>query len=163
MNRLSRHTVGWRHPCPATLSTGPRPIDIYALAAVHPLDVCCYRCSRPVCVSVATAAACWLSCSGEKPIVYDREWRMHMPNPNLLRVTAGSGPDDIPRSLVDLVYDCGAYQPEQRPSMREVSTVSFCPALLCSALVCSGLPSLSWSALVCPRLPQTALLCPALP
>ena len=75
--------------------------------------------------AIAAAAALSFSvCTGEKPIVYDREWRMHMPNPNLLRVTAGTGPDAIPRSLVDLVYDCGAYQPEQRPSMREVST---CP------------------------------------
>lgn len=45
---------------------------------------------------------------------------MHMPNPNLLRVPVGSGPDAIPRSLVDLVSDCGAYSPEQRPSMRQV-------------------------------------------
>jgi len=71
--------------------------------------VCCTTCFWQT-----TAAA------GEKPIVYDREWRMHMPNPNLLRVNVGSGPDAIPRTLVDLVYDCGAYGPEQRPSMREV-------------------------------------------
>lgn len=58
---------------------------------------------------------------GEKPIVYDREWRMHMPNPNLLRVSTGSGPDAIPATLVDLVADCGEYSPAKRPSMREVS------------------------------------------
>jgi hypothetical protein len=61
------------------------------------------------------------ACVGEKPITYDREWRMHMPNPNLLHVSVGSGPDTIPRSLVDLVSDCGSYSPDQRPSMREVS------------------------------------------
>jgi hypothetical protein len=58
--------------------------------------------------------------AGEKPIVYDREWRMHMPNPNLLRVSVGSGPDAIPAALVDLVADCGEYSPAKRPSMREV-------------------------------------------
>lgn len=61
--------------------------------------------------------------TGEKPITYDREWRMHMPNPNLLRVPVGTGPDAIPRTLVDLVSDCGAYSPDQRPSMREVSSL----------------------------------------
>jgi hypothetical protein len=62
---------------------------------------------------------------------------MHMPNPNLLRVSVGSGPDAIPRSLVDLVSDCGSYSPDQRPSMREVNAtqhttqhVLFLPAWL---------------------------------
>lgn len=75
-----------------------------------PLTPMCYT----TCCLHPTAPA------GEKPITYDREWRMHMPNPNLLRVDVGSGPDAIPRALVELVSDCGAYGPEQRPSMREV-------------------------------------------
>lgn len=87
------------------------------------------------------------STTGEKPIVYDREWRTHVPNPNLLRVNVGSGADAIPTALTDLVWDCGAYSPEQRPSMREVSRAGrgeqgggaarvLCWGRLCCAALC---------------------------
>lgn len=86
---------------------------------------CCHRRRRhgialPLNVYVHLLLLLPSMAAGEKPIVYDREWRMHMPNPNLLRVPVGSGPDAIPATLVDLVADCGEYSPAKRPSMREV-------------------------------------------
>lgn len=69
----------------------------------------------------------WQLLTGEKPIVYDREWRMHVPNPNIMRVDRSA---DVPKALADLVWDCGAYMPKDRPSMREVRRLGFCLSLL---------------------------------
>lgn len=62
----------------------------------------------------------WQLLTGEKPIVYDREWRMHVPNPDLLRVDRTGGVEEVPKPLADLVWDCGSYNAKDRPSMREV-------------------------------------------
>ena len=62
----------------------------------------------------------WQLLTGGKPIIYDREWRMHVPNPDLMRVDRAGGVEEVPRALADLVWDCGAYYPKDRPSMREV-------------------------------------------
>eukprot|EP00775_Hariotina_reticulata_P009811 gene9811-9969_t len=59
----------------------------------------------------------WMGRNGQKPIVYDREWRMHVPNPDLLRLDGISGGVDVPRALADLVLDCGAYRAADRPHM----------------------------------------------
>ncbi|WIA36883.1 hypothetical protein OEZ86_008132 [Tetradesmus obliquus] len=62
----------------------------------------------------------WQLLTGGKPIVYDREWRMHMPNPDLLRCDRVGGEEEPPRALQDLVWSCGSYSAKDRPSMREV-------------------------------------------
>jgi hypothetical protein len=57
---------------------------------------------------------------------------MHVPNPDLLRLDGMAGLTDVPRALVDLVFDCGSYSAADRPSMEEVrgcctqSTVLLC-------------------------------------
>ncbi|KAF6263448.1 hypothetical protein COO60DRAFT_411169 [Scenedesmus sp. NREL 46B-D3] len=68
----------------------------------------------------AFAVIAWQLLTGSKPIVYDREWRKHAPNPDLLRCDRTGGAEEPPRALQDLVWDCGSYSPQDRPSMREV-------------------------------------------
>ena len=57
----------------------------------------------------------WQLLTGLKPITYDREWRMHLPNPRLLCFDA-----HIPRALRELACDCALDDYKSRPEMEEV-------------------------------------------
>jgi hypothetical protein len=61
----------------------------------------------------------WQLLTGLKPIAYDREWRMHMPNPRLLCFDA-----HIPRELQDIACDCAKDDYKSRPGMEEVGGLS---------------------------------------
>lgn len=59
----------------------------------------------------------WQMLTGLKPIEYDPEWHMHMPNPLLLVFS-----NEVPLEIQQIAVDCCRDDPAARPTMKEVIT-----------------------------------------